>query len=525
MARYSIFALAIVYYIGLFALPTSALAAAEPASSLAVVKWFEELFQTIVSGLESFLFYPIFGFPALVLWLMLGGIYFTIITKAVSIRLFPHAFKVVTDKYARPGDPGEISHFQAMATSVSGTVGLGNIAGVSVAVAVGGPGAVIWMVVAGIFAMATKFSEATLGHKFRVIEKDGMVRAGAFLYLREGLNHLGKERLGTVLSFVFAIFCLGGAFGAGNMFQSNQTVAILTDTFEPLSDAGWIIALLLAVTVGGVLIGGITRIASVTEKMVPAMAMIYILACVTVLVANSDVLGEAISLMFSQALTGSAATGGALGAIITGFQRSAFSNEGGTGSASIVHPAARNPEPVRAGCTAILGTFVDTMIICTLTGLVITVTGVYEASDKTGIELASASFQTVVDWFPTVLSVCVFFFAFSTMITWSYYGEQAWLFLFKGKCLRFYQVLFSALVFFGGATQKTELVLDFSDLLFFSMAIPNLIGLYFMSGILRAEVRSYVQRLKNGDFLTTAQRALQQTGDDAELQPEMSKKS
>ncbi len=471
-----------------------AFAGADPVAA------FEHGFGIVVSGLKDFLFYPVLGFPALVLWLIAGGVYFSLITRLVNVRLLKHALDVTRGKYTRPEDQGEITHFQAMATSISGTVGLGNIAGVSVAVAIGGPGAVVWMMIAGIFGMATKFAEATLGHKFRVIEADGTVKAGAFIYLKEGLAQQHKKSLGYGLSVVFAIFCLGGAFGAGNMFQSNQTVVILTDTFTSLNGYGELIALLLAVFVGVVLLGGITRIASVAEMIVPLMAVIYIGACVVVLVVHAGMLGQAVSTMFTEAFSGNALTGGVLGAIIVGFQRSAFSNEAGIGSASIVHPTAKNNEPVRAGCTALLETFVDTMVICFLTGLVVTVTGEYQDTSKEGIALASASFATVIDWFPIVLSVCVFFFAFSTMITWSYYGGQAWTFLFKGKGIRLYQLLFCVMVFFGGASDKLGMILDFSDLLLLSMAIPNLIGMYLMSGIVRAEVSSYVARMKAGTF-------------------------
>ncbi len=477
-------------------------AMAENGGQLAAVAAFESYFQGFVNALQSVLFYEILGFPALVLWLVTGGVVFTVVTGFANVRLLWHALKVTMGRYTRPNDPGEITHFQAMATSISGTVGLGNIAGVSVAVGVGGPGAVVWMMVAGTFGMATKFAEATLGHKFRKIDETGMVKAGAFMYLRDGLREAKKEKLGLILSFVFAVFCLGGAFGAGNMFQSNQTVAILTDTFDGVAGYGWLIALLLATMVGVVLIGGITRIAHVAETIVPLMAVIYITACIVVIVANADMLSDAIHLMFSQAFDMEAIFGGAIGAIIVGFQRSAFSNEAGIGSASIVHPTARNREPVRAGCTALLETFVDTMVICFLTGLVVTITGVYEGYDRNipGIEIASASFATVIEWFPILLTICVFFFAFSTMITWSYYGEQAWLFLFKGKFIRLYQLIFCSLVFFGGATNKPGLILDFSDLLLLSMAIPNLIGLYLMSGLVRREVKSYVSRMKSGEI-------------------------
>ncbi len=359
--------------------------------------------------------------------------------------------------------------------------------------------------IAGIFGMATKFSEALLGHKYRKIDEHGKVTAGAFHYLHDGLAERGWPKLGRYMALVFAVFCLGGAFGAGNMFQSNQTVAILTDTFSSVSELDWVIALVLASAVGIVLIGGLSRIATVAEMIVPTMAIVYLSACIVVLISNASAVPEAVAFMFSAAFTGEAAAGGVIGAIIQGFRRSAFSNEAGVGSASIVHPAARSTEPVRAGCTALLETFVDTMIICFMTGIVITVTGVWQEADKSGIELASASFATVIDWFPYVLSVCVLFFAFSTMITWSYYGETAWKYLFGHSRIGVYHILFCMIVFFGGSTDKFGLVIDFSDLLFLSMALPNLIGLYLMSGVIRSEVQDYMRRLKAGELKTAAE--------------------
>lgn len=487
----------------------SSYAQATTDAPIHAMSWFESGFETLVLGIRSVLFYPMFssyiegGFPLLVLWLVLGGVYFTIVTGCVNIRLLAHAVPVTLGKYTKKDDAGEITHFQALSTSISGTVGLGNIAGVSVAVAIGGPGAVVWMMIAGIFGMATKFAEATMGHKFRHINANGKVTAGAFLYLREGLANMKQAKLGNILAVIFAICCLGGAFGAGNMFQSNQTVNILSNTFLPGMGLEYMIALILAVCVGIVLIGGISRIATVAEKIVPTMAVIYILASITVLVVNASFIPQAISAMFSGAFGGDAVYGGVIGALIMGFKRSAFSNEAGIGSASIVHPAARNSEPVRAGCTALLETFVDTMVICFLTGLVITVTGVYDSGldPKNGIVMASAAFATVIDWFPYILSICVLFFAFSTMITWSYYGERAWSFLFKGKYIIVYQVMFCVLVFFGGSANNAGLVLEFSDLLLFSMSVPNLIGLFLMTGLLRKEVKSYISRRNSGAFI------------------------
>ncbi len=495
-----------------------------------MVEYFSCGISKLTEALASVLFYEVFqipayedgkplldengeqqtrGFPLLVLWLVIGGTFFTLRLGFPNIRLFFHAIQVVSGKYSKDSDPGEITHFQALSAAVSGTVGLGNIAGVAIAVAVGGPGAVIWMAIAGFVGMSTKFAEVTMGHKYRKIDEHGKVSGGAFYYLRDGLADLNMPRLGKVLSVIFAVFCLGGAFGGGNMFQSSQSVKMMTATFDTLSEFDWAIALVMAIGVGTVLIGGIRRIATTAEAIVPVMAIVYMTACIVVLVSHASMIPEAFGIMINQAFTLEAAGGGALGAIIMGFRRAAFSNEAGVGSAPIAHAPGKTKEPVRAGVVALLEPFIDTIVICFTTGLVITVTGVYADPSVSGdgswrgVLLTSAAFATVIDWFPYVLSVCVILFAFSTMITWSYYGERSWNYLFGGRKVRLYYFLFTAATFFGGATDKVQSIVDLSDLLLLSMAVPNLIGMYLLSGVLSREVKSYVRRLKAGEFQIT----------------------
>ncbi len=460
----------------------------------------ENILSQIVYYMEVVLFFPIFGVPFLVLWLIAGGIFFTFKLGFVNIRLFGHAISCVRGKYSSKNDPGEITHFAALAAAVSATVGLGNIGGVAVAVTMGGPGAVVWMAIAGLFAMSTKMAEVTMGQKYRVFDENGKVSGGAFHYLSKGLAEKGMARFGKILAIIFAIFCIGGSLGGGNMYQSNQTVSILTNTFDFLKEADWIIALVLSITVGMVLIGGIRRIAKVAEAVVPLMALVYIASALVILLVNIEHLGEAFRIMLSDAFSGEAVGGGLLGAIIAGVKRASFSNEAGLGSAPIAHSAAKTKEPVREGCVALLEPFIDTVVICFLTGLVITVTGVYQdESVGKGVLMTSAAFETVIDWFPMVLSVAIILFAYSTMITWSYYGERAWEYLFGKNKIRIYHVIFITATFIGGVVQL-DIVIAFSDVLLLSMAIPNLIGLYILSNDLKKDVKKYSDKLKKGQF-------------------------
>lgn len=474
--------------------------AQNPKEELAIVAVADKVFSKVVAGMSSVLFFEIFGFPLLVLWLVAGGVYFTVRLGFINIRMFKHAISIVTGKYDDPNDPGEITHLKALSAAVSGTVGLGNIAGVAVAVSVGGPGAVIWMVIAGFFGMSTKFAEVTMGHKYRKIDANGKVTGGAFYYLSEGLAKHNLPRFGKVLSVIFAIACVGGAFGGGNMFQANQTVTILTNTFSSLHQLDWVIALVMAISVGVVLIGGITRIATVAEAIVPLMAVLYMGACLVVIITNISHVHHAFFEMLRSAFDFNALGGGIAGAIIAGFRRAAFSNEAGLGSAPIAHAVAKTREPVREGCVALLEPFIDTVVICFMSGIVMVVTGVYEDKALDGVLMTSAAFATVSDWFPEVLSVSIGLFAFSTMITWSYYGERAWYYLFNKRVpISLYHVLFCTMTFFGGVI-NFGVVVDFSDLLILSMAIPNLVGLYIMSGEIRGELNQYVRKLKNNMF-------------------------
>jgi AGCS family alanine or glycine:cation symporter len=452
-------------------------------------------FEALVKGLEFFLFFPVFGFPMVVMWMVVAGVYFTFRLGVVNIRLFPHALQVIRGKYSREDDPGEITHFAAVAAALSGSVGLGNIAGVAFAVAAGGPGAVIWMMVAAFFGMALKFAEVTLGHKYRQIDAQGKVTGGAFLYLRDGLAARGWPKSGKLLAALFGVCCIGGSLGGGNMLQSNQAISMLLTSFPSLAAIDWVLALVLAILVGVVLIGGIRRIARVAEMLVPSMAIIYILACLVVLVANAEQVPAAFAFMLHQAFTPEAAGGGMLGAMIMGFRRAYFSNEAGIGSAPIAHATTKTTEPAREGSVAMLEPLVDTVIVCCMTGIVITVSGVYAVPnmEKDGAVLTAAAFATVLPWFPLVLTVCIQLFAFSTMITWSYYGERAWSYLTRGRWLNSYYFIFCTAAFLG-ALMDFGAVVDFSDMLILVMALPNLLGLYLLQGEVASELKSYYAR-------------------------------
>ncbi len=442
--------------------------------------------------------------PLVVFWLIVGATYFTLRVQFVNFRAFRHAIACVRGRYTRPGETGDISHFQALSAALSATVGLGNIAGVAVAVGIGGPGAVFWMLLAGFLGMSSKFAECTLGQKYRVIRADGHVSGGAMHYLRDGLAELGLPRLGRVLAVVFALMCIGGSFGGGNMFQSNQAFAQMSsDTVLPVManlEGAILFGMVLSALVGLVIIGGIQRIGQVAAALVPGMCGIYLLCGLWILLSHADAIGPGLVTIFSSAFSMQAGFGGFVGVLIQGFRRAAFSNEAGTGSASIVHSAARTEEPVREGVVALLEPFIDTVIVCTTTGLVLVVTGAYaDPNAGSGIQMTSWAFATVFPWFPILLSFTAVLFAFSTMISWSYYGEQCWAQLFGLRSTLAYKVLFLAFAWLG-AIFEANAVIDFGDMMILGMAFPNLVGVMLLSGKVKADLDSYMHRLRSGEF-------------------------
>ena len=442
--------------------------------------------------------------PLVVLWLIVGATWFTLYLRFINLRGFRHSIDCVRGRYTSPSERGEISHFQALSAALSGTVGLGNIAGVAVAIGTGGPGAVLWMVIAGFLGMSSKFAECTLGQKYKIVRSDGHVSGGAMHYLRDGLAEIGLGRFGRALSILFALMCIGGSFGGGNMFQSNQSYAQLaSDDVLPVlanTEGSVLFGLLLSVLVGLVIVGGIKRIGEVAATLVPLMCGVYLFCGMAILLLHAGQIPAALGTIVGQAFSWEAGAGGFVGVLIQGFRRAAFSNEAGTGSSAIVHSAARTDEPVREGMVALLEPFVDTIVVCTMTGLVVVVTGAWkDPSAGSGIAMTSWAFRSVFPWFPVVLSVTAVLFAYSTMISWSYYGEQCWAHLFGVRSILAYKLLFLVFTWLGAVFEATA-VIDFGDMMILGMAFPNITGLLLLSGRLRAELASYWTRLEAGAF-------------------------
>jgi len=446
-------------------------------------------------------------FPLIAGWLLIAAMIFTVYFGFVQFSKVILAFDIVRGKYSDPNskDDGEISHFQALTTALSGTVGLGNIAGVGAALAIGGPGATFWMILVGIFGMASKFVECTLGVKYRTILPSGAVSGGPMYYLSRGLEERGMKGVGKFLAVMFAIMTILGALGGGNMFQGNQANAMLVSTFGLPEGYGWVVGVILAAFVFAVIIGGMPSIASVTSKLVPIMAAMYIAMALIVIFTNLDQVGPAFSAIFNGAFSAEGVAGGFIGALIQGLKRATFSNEAGVGSAAIAHSAVKTNEPITEGLVALLEPFIDTVIICTMTALVITIAGMnvgpYDGSGLTGVNLTAASFQETADWFKYPLAIAVVMFAISTMISWSYYGLKAWTYLFgEGKVNEIiYKLMFCVFVVIG-ASISFGAVIDFSDAAIFAMSIFNIIGLYYLMPVVKRELASYVTRVRSGEI-------------------------
>ena len=445
--------------------------------------------------------------PFVLVWLILAAVIFTFYFRFINLRAMGLGFKLIRGDFDDPASVGEVSHFQALATALSGTVGLGNIAGVAIAVSLGGPGATFWMILAGLLGMSSKFVECTLGVKYRQENADGSVSGGPMYYLSRGLAERSPslKGLGKVLAVIFAICCIGGSFGGGNMFQANQSflqlVTVTGGENSWLADKGWLYGLIVAFIVGMVIIGGIRSIAKVTSKIVPFMAVIYVATGLVIILMNYSAIPSAVAAIFTGAFSPEGVAGGAIGVLFQGFKRAAFSNEAGIGSAAIAHAAVRTNEPVTEGLVALYEPFIDTVVICTITALVIVITGTHGGSDADGVALTSAAFGSAISWFPLVLTVAVVLFAFSTMISWSYYGLKAWNYLFGESTIvsNTYKVLFLVFVVIG-SSMKLGSVIDFSDAMIFAMAFPNIIGLYFLLPVVKKELDSYWKRYKSGDL-------------------------
>ncbi|MDP3850258.1 MAG: alanine/glycine:cation symporter family protein [Luteolibacter sp.] len=514
----------------MFLLSTTWAAAAEPAAQASTLDQKIDLFFGRATGWfvnGIFTDIPINGYPvkAVVIWLALAGILLTLFFKFINLRAFGLALRTVRGHYSHTEDPGEISHFQALSAAVSGTVGLGNIAGVAIGIMIGGPGVAFWLFLSGFLGMATKFAECTLGVKYREFDAEGKIHGGAMYYLKKGFAERGLAPLGSLLAGLFAFFCIFASFGGGNVFQVNQATAQLINVTGGENSffigKQWVFGLMLAVITALVIIGGIRGIAKVTARLVPAMCLVYVASALIVLISNAGHVPAAIAMIVSEAFNPRAAvTGGILAAFVWGMRRATFSNEAGIGSAPIAHSAAKTRMPASEGVVALLEPFLDTVVVCTMTSLVL-VTSMYfkgdsgeflingqtfhlgdtsNASTSFGISMTSQAFQTVHEGFKYVLFVCVLLFAFSTLITWSYYGLQAWQYLFGlgGKTALVYKIIFCAVIIAGSAASMDKAI-DFSDASLFAMSIPNLIGVYFLLPVIRRDLDKYMDFTRRVD--------------------------
>ncbi|MCF6212264.1 MAG: alanine:cation symporter family protein [Gammaproteobacteria bacterium] len=445
-------------------------------------------------------------FPFIVAWLIVGSVYMTLRMGFINVRVFRHSIAILRGRYSRPDDKGEVSPFQALTTALSATVGLGNIAGVAIAISIGGPGATLWMIIAGLLGMTLKFTEATLAQMYREVRPDGHIMGGPMEYLSRGLGEKGWTKTGKGLAMLFCVLAIGGSLGGGNAFQVSQALSAVEQSVPFFGTQPWVFGLLMAVAVGVVIIGGIRRIAHTAEAIVPSMVIIYLLACLWVIGAHASEVPAALGLIVQAAFSLEAGVGGLIGVLVQGFKRAAFSSEAGLGSAAIVHSTARTPYPIRQGMVALLEPFIDTVVICTMTALVIVITGVYLAPEYAplieanhGAALTSVAFGSVISWFPLILSLSVVLFAYSTMISWSYYGERCWTYLFGERTSMAFRVMFVIFVVIGSMTSASN-ILTFSELMLLSMAFPNLIGLYLLSGRVREALDVYMARLKSGEL-------------------------
>ena len=476
--------------------------------SLSPDQWVEAHVGPVAEALSSAVFYaiPVAGtqVPLIVIWLAVAAVFFTVYLRFINVRALGLAIRHVKGDFSDPTARGEISHFKAVATAISGTVGVGNIGGVAVAISLGGPGAAFWLFLAGLLSMSTKLVECTLGVKYRRYNADGSVSGGPMFYLASYFRERGWPSLGKGMGAFYALALVIGCLGIGNMFQSNQAYAqvlvITGGEASALVDMGWLFGLGLAAVVAAVIIGGIQSIARVAAILVPVMALLYVVSCVIVITLSAEHLPGALQLVVSEAFTGQAASGGALGAVIIGFQRALFSNEAGIGSASIAHAAVKTEAPASEGITALLEPFIDTVVICSLSSLVILTTAMPHnlmGSGLAGIELTSAAFAWHFAWAPYVIAIAALLFAFSTTLAWSYYGLKGWTYLVGEGRLR---ALMFQLVFCGfialGCMLELSAVLDFSDAMVFLIAVPNILALYLFAPMVKREVEHYVATIR-----------------------------
>ncbi len=464
-------------------------------------------FAPIADAVSSVIFYsiPIAGVqtPLILMWLLLGAIYFTFYMNFINFRGFRHAFRLIRGKYDDSRAPGMITHFQALSTALSGTVGLGNIAGVAIAISLGGPGAAFWMIIAGFFGMSSKFVECSLGVKYRKKVGPDTWSGGPMHYLEDGLAEKGMPKLGKFFAYFFSVSCIFATLGAIAVFQINQSFSLFVDFTG--GEASWwankgvLFGLIGAVLVGSVIIGGIRSIAKVTERIVPLMVVIYISAVLVILITHYSQIPAAFMTIVSSAFAPKAVAGGMIGAMIQGLKRSAFSNEAGLGSAAIAHSVVKTRHPVSEGFVALLEPFFDTIIVCTSTALIVVITGAYQTPGLTGVQITSHAFETVIPWFPAVLTVSVLLFAFSSMISWEYYGDKSLRYMVGESKFSYYafKILFCFMLIIGPSVSLNS-ALAFSDASIFAMVIPNMIGLYILAPDIKKDTEVYFEKIRSG---------------------------
>ena len=471
----------------------------------------------LVKPLDAVLFFD-FGtklwlgvsIPFVVVWLLFAGIFLTIRMGFINVRLFRHSIDLIRGRYDRKEDRGDVSHFQALASALSGTVGLGNIAGVSIAIGTGGPGATFWLIFFGLIGMTTKFAECALAVMYRTTDEKGNILGGPMVYLRKGLEAKGLGGLGKVLAFAFAILCIGGSFGGGNSYQVAQSLNAFQaePAFEFLKTAPWIYGLLMVLAVGVVIIGGIKSIGNFAGIVVPFMCGAYLIMCLTIIGANYQRIPTAALEIVQGAFAPSALYGGFFGVLVIGAKRACFSNEAGAGSAAIAHSAAKTQEPVSEGIVALLEPFIDTVVVCTLTGLMIVITGIYKlpevqqmaaANQGSMITLQAVTQNASLAWFKYVLYVAIFFFAYSTCVSWSYYGERCFVWLFGQKSSLIYKFLFLGFTLLGSIVKPVN-ILEFSDMMILTMSIPNLLGVFILTNEIYKQLQIYIGKLKSGEI-------------------------
>jgi AGCS family alanine or glycine:cation symporter len=489
-------------------------------NAMSVDAFMDKYIAPVFKAISDFIFCPISiagsEVPVIILWILFAGIFFTFYFKGIAIWGFKHAIDIIAKpaekKQDNNGDCGEVSSFQALATALSGTIGIGSIAGVAISISLGGAGAAFWIFAGAILGMSIKFVEATLAVRYRRFNSDGSISGGPMHYIAHGLTRKNMRWLGQPLSVIFAILCIGGGITGGNMIQINQSakqlVFITGGEHSFINGYTWVFGLLIAIVIGLVIVGGIKSIAKVTTVLVPTMCALYIISGLIVICVHIMDIPSAVVLIVKEAFHPTAIAGGIFGTIIIGLRRSVQANEAGTGAAAIVYATAQTKEPVSQGFVALLETFL-TGVLCLFTSLAIILSGVLKTvpigSKIEGIELASNAFQSVISFFPYILSLIAILFALSTLISWAYYGQKAWTFLLgegKKRVLTF-NLIYCIFIVIGSA-MDVEPVINITDAMMIAMCVPNVIVLYILAPEIKKELKKYCQKYKIGKWVNPA---------------------